>query len=58
MKYKRDIYMELRVPWPMQSESVVHFLPIFVDFYEDHNKKSPLTKFELFTKCMFQEIGN
>ena len=43
IKYKPDIHLIFKV------ESVVRFLPVFISFYEDHNKECPLTEFEEFT---------
>ena len=36
------------------TESVARFLPVFMSFYEDHNKECPLTESEEFTS--FWEI--
>ena len=33
------------------------FYPSLSIFYEDHNKERPLTKYEQFCKCGFEEIS-
>ena len=45
MKDKRDMYMKFDVSWRVfLSESVIHFLLLFINFFEDHSKECPLTE--------------
>ena len=54
MRYKRDIHMKFDVPWRFMSK----LLPLFISFYENHNKDCPLKKVEQFSKYSFGETGN
>ena len=45
MKDKRDMYMKFDVSWRLfLSESVIYFLLLFFNFFEDHSKECPLIK--------------
>ena len=40
--WMRQIY-QIIAPWSLLSKSVT-FLPLLIDFYEDHDEKCPMTK--------------
>ena len=42
--------IKLTISWPLLSEIVILFLPFFLNFYKDHNKKCPLTTFVQLSK--------
>ena len=34
IRYKREIHMTFDVLWPFLSESMIHFLPLFISFLQ------------------------
>ena len=50
--------MKFDAPWLFLSESVIYFLPLFISFFEDHNKEYPLKKVKQFSQCSFGEISS
>ena len=48
--------MKFDVPRLNLSESGVYSLPLFISFFEDHNKEFPQSKVKQFSKCSFGEL--
>ena len=50
--------MKSDVPWLFLSESVIYFLPVFIRFYEDHDKEFSPGEVEEFSKSSLRDIFN
>ena len=52
MKHKKDIHMKLDIP----ELFVVYFWPLFINFFEGHDKECPLRKVNQYSNCSFGEF--